>query len=190
MITFTEAAAEKIREVMDQAGGECVGLRVRAFRLGRYTFRYQLHLVRADEVRDDDTTIRVGEVTAYVDPQSAEWMDGSTVDWVTIGGQSGFQITNPAAEPKWEDPVARKVQKVLDHRVIPALAQHGGWIELSRVEGDTAYVILGGGCQGCASANETLKLGVERILTEEVPEIRRVVDETDHAAGASPYLSR
>jgi Fe/S biogenesis protein NfuA len=36
----------------------------------------------------------------------------------------------------------------------------------------------------------TLKDGIERIILDEVPEIRRVVDGTDHDAGSSPYYSR
>ena len=54
-------------------------------------------------------------------------------------------------------------------------------------EGDTAYVRLGGGCQGCGMAAMTLKRGVESAIRAAVPEIRQVVDVTDHAAGANPY---
>ena len=190
MVRFTDAAAARIREAMAQAGGEFAGVRIRAHRLGRYTFRYQVQLVEASEILPDDVVVEAGPVRAVLDPRTAEWMEGATLDWVTVDGVSGFRIDNPAATPRWEDPVARKVQEVLDRRVAPGLAMHGGWVELDRVEGDTAYVVLGGGCQGCAGAAQTLALGVERILAGEVPEIRRVVDVTDHAAGTEPYLSR
>ena len=189
MLRFTEAAAAKLREVIAESGEETVGLRVRALRLGRYTFRYQLHLVRKEDVDETDTVVEGDGFRAYVDPQTREWMEGSTIDYVSHGGESGFQIDNPAANPQWDDPVAQKVQKVLDHRVLPAIAQHGGWVELDSVEGDTAYVVLGGGCVGCASANETLKMGIEAILVKEVPEIKRVVDRTDHASGRNPYYT-
>lgn len=189
MITFTEDAANEVREVVKETGEDCAGLRIRALRLGRFTFRYQLHLVREEDVLENDTKIEGDGFAVYLDPQTAEWMEDATVDFIEVEGQKGFQIQNPAAEPEWDDPVAKKVQKVLDQQVLPAIAQHGGWVELSSVEGDTAYVVLGGGCQGCASAGDTLKHGIESILVQEVAEISEVKDATDHTAGDNPYYS-
>ncbi len=189
MLKFTEAAKNKVNEVIAEAGEGCAGLRIRALRLGRYTYRYQLHLVREEDLRDDDAKVETEDFVVYLDPQSAEWMKGSVIDFLTVGDQTGFQIENPAANPQWEDPLSQKVQKVLDHRVLPAIAQHGGWVELDRVEGDTAYVVLGGGCVGCSSANETLKMGIEAILVKEISEIKRVIDQTDHSAGENPYFT-
>ena len=53
---------------------------------------------------------------------------------------------------------------------------------------DTAYLRLGGGCQGCGMATVTLGQGIEVAITGAVPEIVRVVDVTDHAAGTNPYF--
>lgn len=53
---------------------------------------------------------------------------------------------------------------------------------------DTAYLRLGGGCQGCGMATVTLGQGIEVVITGAVPEIVRVVDVTDHAAGTKPYF--
>ena len=189
MITFTDVAAENIKQFIDQAGEECIGLRVRAAKIGRYTFRYQLHLVREQDVSDDDTKLEHDSFTVFVDPQTAEWMEGATIDFITEGGASGFQIRNPAADPQWDDPVAKKVQQVIDEKVLPSVGSHGGFVELDHVEGDTAYIHLGGGCQGCASASFTLKEGIEKVITEEVDEIAHVEDITNHAAGTQPYHS-
>ncbi len=188
MITFTDTARDKIHEIIDGAGEECVGLRMRAHKIGRYTFRYQLHLLKKEDLEEEDVAVDAGPFNAHLDPQSAEWMKGATVDFITADGGSGFKIDNPAAEPSWDDPVAAKVQKVIDEKLLPALGQHGGWLELVRVDGDTAYVQLGGGCQGCAGAQETVKQGIEMAITQDVPEIKRVVDETDHKAGGAPYM--
>jgi Fe/S biogenesis protein NfuA len=46
---------------------------------------------------------------------------------------------------------------------------------------------MSGGCQGCAASAATLRQGVERMVKEEVPEIREIVDITDHTAGSNPY---
>ena len=83
--------------------------------------------------------------------------------------------------------MAERVISVLDHQINPAIAAHGGHAELVAVEDDTAYLRLSGGCQGCGMASVTLSQGIEVALRDSVPEISRVVDVTDHAAGANPY---
>jgi Fe/S biogenesis protein NfuA len=77
---------------------------------------------------------------------------------------------------------------VLDRDVNPAIAAHGGHAELAGIEGRTAYLRLGGGCQGCGMASVTLGQGIEIAITEAVPEIVDVVDVTDHASGTNPYF--
>ena len=67
------------------------------------------------------------------------------------------------------------------------MASHGGHVSLVAVEQETAYLRFGGGCQGCGMVNVTLKQGVEKILFEQVPAIKKVMDVTDHAAGTNPY---
>jgi len=187
MITITETAKQKLGEFVADAGPECRGVRIRAIKVGRYTFRYQMQLVRDQDLAEDDHQVAGEGCTVYLDPQSADWMDGTTVDYLTLESGEGFQIENPAATPAWDDPVARKVQEVIDAKVLPVVGAHGGWVELDRIEGSTAFLHLGGGCQGCASASFTLKEGIEKVIVTEVPEIEQVVDETNHASGDQPY---
>jgi Fe/S biogenesis protein NfuA len=188
MITFTDAARAEFEKVIADAGPDTKGIRVRAAKLGRHTFRYQLLLVREDEIEENDEMVEVGSFKAYLDPETSEWMKEATVNFVTEGGDTGFDINNPGAEVKWDDPLAQKVQEVLDKQVTPALAGHGGWCELIDVKDDTARVQLGGGCQGCAGARATLKQGIEVMITREVPEIKTVIDETDHDSGHNPFM--
>jgi len=187
MITVSDNAQQKIGEFIADAGDECRGVRIRAAKVGKYTFRYQIHLVREEDIEDDDTRVELDKFAVVVDSQSAEWMEGSTIDYLSMESGEGFQIDNPAATPEWQDPVARKVQEVIDTKVLPVVGAHGGWVELDRVDGDTAYVHLGGGCQGCSSATFTLKQGIESVITTEVAEIENVIDETDHTSGDQPF---
>jgi Fe/S biogenesis protein NfuA len=189
MITVTDNAKQEIGKFVTDAGEECIGVRIRAAKVGKFTYRYQIHLVREQDLDDDDTRVQLDDFAIVLDPQTDEWMEGAKVDYMTLDSGSGFQIDNPAANPKWDDPVCQKVQEGIDTKVLPVVGAHGGWVELDRVEGDTAYVHLGGGCQGCSSASFTLSQGIANVITTEVPEIEHVVDETDHAAGAQPYHS-
>lgn len=71
----------------------------------------------------------------------------------------------------------------------PAVASHGGEVHLVDYVNNDVYLRLSGGCQGCASSSATLKNGIERLLREEFPDIRNIVDVTDHDAGDNPYYS-
>ena len=86
------------------------------------------------------------------------------------------------------DTTADRVQGLLDDLINPAVAEHGGKIVLNRVDGETVFLRMEGGCQGCAMAELTLRQGVEPILLEQVAGIVAVVDETDHGTGAAPYF--
>jgi Fe/S biogenesis protein NfuA len=100
--------------------------------------------------------------------------------------------TSPSMPPGagLDTDAARRVMAVLDRDVNPSIASHGGHAELAGVEGATAYLRLGGGCQGCGMATVTLSQGIEVAITEAVPEIERVVDVTDHASGTNPYFEQ
>jgi Fe/S biogenesis protein NfuA len=190
MIIFTDAAREKVREYMDMNETPALGVRVVAHRFGRHQFRYELALMMEGETKDEDVVVDQDSVTVYLDPQSAEWLEGTTVDFVTDTTGTGFQFNNPQAEVSWDDPLAQRVQKVIDERIAPSLAGHGGWVELLEVDGDAAVIQFGGGCQGCGMSQVTLKEGIESAILQEVPEIKRVLDNTDHESGASPYYAR
>jgi Fe/S biogenesis protein NfuA len=187
MINFTDRAKATITKIIAGAGDDCAGIRVRAHKVGRHTCQYQLHLVRTADTDPKDVVSDQGGFKAFVDPETVPLIQGARVDYIDDDTGSGFQIENPTTKPVWTEPVAQKIQKVIDEQLGPALAQHGGWIELVEVEGDCAHVQLGGGCQGCAGARATLKNGIESVITREVPEVKRVVDDTDHGAGADPY---
>lgn len=74
-----------------------------------------------------------------------------------------------------EKSFADKVGEVIE-MLRPALQGHGGDVELVGVDEDnTVHVRLQGACQGCPGAAMTMKMGIERILREKVPEIKEVV---------------
>jgi len=87
------------------------------------------------------------------------------------------------------DDLTAKVQELLDSTINPAVAGHGGFVQLIDVKDNRVYLQLGGGCQGCGAADITLKSGIERLIKEEIPEIEEVLDTTDHAAGENPYYT-
>jgi Fe-S cluster biogenesis protein NfuA len=67
-----------------------------------------------------------------------------------------------------------KVKEVLD-KIRPYLVRDGGNVELIGVEDGTVKVKLVGACAGCPHSTMTLKNGIEKILKQEVPEVKEVV---------------
>ena len=82
-----------------------------------------------------------------------------------------------------------KVQDLLESAINPAVAGHGGFVQLIDVKESVVYLQMGGGCQGCGMADVTLKAGIERMIKDEIPDVAEVLDTTDHASGQNPYYS-
>jgi Fe-S cluster biogenesis protein NfuA len=128
-------------------------------------------------------------------------LTGGNADWEEVIPRVGISIRDailsdqdaiaPAVTESQLPPeqLRERVQKVLDTVINPAVAQHGGVVDLIDVTNNTVYLEFGGGCQGCGMINVTLKYGVERTIREEVPEVGEILDSTDHAAGRNPYYA-
>jgi Fe-S cluster biogenesis protein NfuA len=122
-------------------------------------------------------------------------------DWPVIGPKLGAAIREhmatgePAVNEELRralpptDEIRRRVQQVLDAEINPAVASHGGFVQLVDVRDNNVFVQLGGGCQGCGMANVTLRHGVETAIRKAVPEVGAIFDSTDHAAGSNPYYA-
>lgn len=82
----------------------------------------------------------------------------------------------------------RKIEKLFDEQVRPALSAHGGNVEIVDLDNNRLFVRLQGGCQGCSSSNATLKDGIQTLVKKNFPEIVEVVDLTDHQSGKNPYM--
>jgi Fe-S cluster biogenesis protein NfuA len=67
-----------------------------------------------------------------------------------------------------------KVEAVLE-QVRPSLQADGGDVELIDVRNGTVSLKLKGACHGCPMAAMTLKQGIERLLKEQIPEVKEVV---------------
>ncbi|MEK6571054.1 MAG: NifU family protein [Bacteroidota bacterium] len=105
--------------------------------------------------------------------------------------QSGMPSISEAVKANLppEDEIREKVQQLFDSEINPAVAQHGGHVDLVDVKGNVVYLQMGGGCQGCGMADVTLKQGIERAIREIVPEVGDILDVTDHAGGRNPYYT-
>lgn len=156
-------------------------------------FSYDMYFQALDDATPDDV-VQEGDIPVVVPADSVDRLRGATLD-VSATGQ-GMVIINPNS-PQSGAPdrpqadisgeIPQKVIRVLEEQINPSIASHGGRAELVAVEEDTAYLRLGGGCQGCGLAKVTLSEGITVAIQREVPEIVNVVDVTDHESGQNPY---
>lgn len=120
-------------------------------------------------------------------------------EWPTLGKQIGAAIRSSFAAGKpliseaitsrlpSEKELRTKLETLFHEQINPAVASHGGHVEIIDVRGSAVYISFSGGCQGCAASSVTLKQGIEKMVREQVPEITEVLDITDHTAGVNPY---
>ena len=185
-ITFTPAATEKLREVIERRGPAVLGLRLQIVGRAAGEFHHVLSMVEDPASVSGDTLTSVEGIDVYLEGRNQRYLDGVTIDFQEKPtGESGLEFSNP--NPLWFDDRELAIQEIFDTEINPAIASHGGIVHLLGVEEETAYVELGGGCQGCGMADVTLKQGIAATVVERVEGVERVVDQTDHDAGQNPY---
>ncbi|MGH9045705.1 MAG: NifU family protein [Acidimicrobiales bacterium] len=166
-------------------------------------FVYDLYFRALREAADDDAVSVDGDLTVVVPAPSVPRLQGARLEW-SDEGAGGLVLVNPNSPTPEEVAVgvpadvlaaglegelAVRVVGVLNDVINPSIAGHGGRADLVAFDANegVAYLRLSGGCQGCAMSRMTLTQGIEVALRDEVPQVQRVVDVTDHGGGENPF---
>ena len=186
MLTITEKAQEMLGEFADSAdeGVELI-LRVEIVGRGPKGFQYDLQFVGREDSKEDDIVLDIDGMSVLVAARSAQYLEGTTLDYKETLMGGGFSFDNP--NPLWVDELSKAVAELIAREVNPGVASHGGHVDLVGVDDGKAIIAFGGGCQGCGMVDVTLKQGVEVMIKDNVPGISEVIDATDHAAGTNPF---
>lgn len=184
-VVTEEALAQFRAAILEEGEGEHA-IKVGARRMGAKKADYELGIVKSEERGESDFVIERDGLRYFVDENSARTLDGATIDFVSADGGSGFKFSNARLDDGWTDERAVQLQDLLEKEINPGVAAHGGYVELLDLIGDVAYVLMGGGCQGCGMAAVTLQQGIQERVAKAMPGLR-LLDTTDHAAGANPY---
>lgn len=192
MIEITAPAVDYFKKLLAQEEVPGMGLRLSILQPGTPNADCQLEFCAPGDELATDTAYDYDGFQLHVAANSEHWLVDAAIDFVT--DDTGGQLTIKAPGLKGNIPgddasLAEKVEWILEYKVNPQVASHGGSISLVEVT-DAKEVVLrfGGGCQGCGMAHVTLKQGVEKTLFEFLPELTAVRDVTDHGAGANPYF--
>ena len=73
------------------------------------------------------------------------------------------------------DDIEKKIVKILDQKIRPAVAKDGGDIKFKEFKNGIVKVQLQGSCSGCPSSTMTLKQGVQNLLCHYLPEVKEVI---------------
>ena len=122
IMSVTDAAARKIASAAEADGNSDVALRVTALEEGT-KFRYELKIVAKDSKNADDQVVELDAVALYIDDESASRLQGSTLDYVDDISGSGLKFDNPNQTTLSSNPLALRVQTVLDDEINPELAK-------------------------------------------------------------------
>jgi len=201
IITITDQALEKlltIRAGEPDAGDLALVLAITGAKGTEFT--YAMHMTPLDQVDADDIVEHHGDLPVAVPQASVSNLTGATLAMSKSLVNPGLSIDNPnspspeilgtGTSSDLSGPIPERVEQVIREQINPAIAAHGGTTELVAVEENTAYVRLGGACQGCGLAGVTLSQGIEATILSMVPEILQVIDVTDHNAGDNPYYEQ
>lgn len=204
VVSLTEQARAVVAQAMEQEPEPenlALWLEVRGVQNG--AFVYDLYFQPLSDVSEGDVVQGDQDPPVVVPEDSVARLRGSRLEW-SEDGDGGLVLVNPnTPTPEEAAPgvppevlaagiggeLASKVAAVLEQVVNPSIAGHGGRADLVAMDetGGVAYLRLSGGCQGCAMSRMTLTQGIEVALRDEVPEVTRVVDVTDHGGGENPY---
>jgi Fe/S biogenesis protein NfuA len=206
VVTLTPEAHKIVREAIEQEPDPAtlaLWLEVRGVQAG--SFVYDLYFQASSDADTGDVKHTQEELEVVVPAGSVDRLRGARLEW-SDEGEGGLVLVNPNAPTPEEaapgvppeilakgitGPLALRVTAVLEQSVNPAIASHGGRADLVALDEEerTAYLRLSGGCQGCAMSQMTLRQGIETALLEEVPELTKILDVTDHGSGENPFYS-
>jgi len=184
-----------IRDAEDDA--DSLALRVEITGSKGREYVYDLSFAGPEEVATGHLRYTVGDLQVAVEEGSVDRLTGAELDLPRNPSQGGLVIRNPntpdpfdGVEIELTGELPDRVTQLLDERINPMLASHGGFAQLVGVDGDdNVYVTMGGGCQGCAASAATLRDGIRTSIMEAIPEVTEVIDTTDHDAGENPFYS-
>jgi Fe/S biogenesis protein NfuA len=201
MIQITPTAREQIQSLVEAEVVRDPALRIELdSSAGTPLARgYAISLVEREDRKKTEIAINVDSIRVFLNLDTSNLLSGASIDWVGDNRDVGFRVVDPNARParstdaeaqsgSESGDLADRIQRILHEEINPRIASHGGAVELVDLDEGTLYVRMIGGCQGCAASAATLRMGVERMVREAVPEIESVVDVTDHAAGTNPYF--
>lgn len=195
-LLITPTAQEYLQDLLAKQNTPGIAVRIFVEHAGTPRAECCMAYSAPEEVVPTDYRQDYPEFAAYIDTPSIPYLLDAVIDYNKdrFGGQLTFRAPNSKVPRVGENAsIEERIGYVLQAEINPGLEGHGGNCSLVEVQDDpefglTAVLKFGGGCQGCSAIDVTLKQGVETALKQHVPELQRVVDQTDHSKSEGAYF--
>jgi Fe/S biogenesis protein NfuA len=191
-LTISESAQDYLAELLSKQEGDVLGIRMFVNQPGTPKAETCIAYCRESDAQGDDAEVQYPKFRAYFERRSLPFLIDALVDYAKdrMGGQLTIKAPNAKLPRVGDDsPLEDRINYILFNEVNPSLAAHGGEVSLVEItEDEIAILKFGGGCQGCAAVDVTLKQGVEKTLLESIPQLKGVRDLTDHTDRSNAYL--
>lgn len=194
IISVTPAARAHVIAIRDdEPEGSRLGVRVEIVSDTGPEFGYDLSFQVITQAALDDVVRNHDGLRVIIPGKDVDNFKGAELDLE----DGGLVLRNPN-HPKplvlgalvRDSDLAQGIDLLLDTEINPMLDAHGGYVVLlGHDDENIVYLRMGGGCQGCSMSRMTMVQGVQSSIHERFPEVSKVVDATDHTAGATPYYS-
>lgn len=193
LIEITPSAEEYLRDLLARQDKENIGVRIFVERPGTPHAECCMAYCADGEQEDGDARYQYDGFHAFVDGDSVRFLEDAVIDFKkdSMGGQLTFRAPKSRVPDISEDAtIEQRINYVLYSEINPNLAAHGGNVQLLELTDENIAILeFGGGCQGCAVVDVTLKDGVEKTLKERIPELSAVMDKTDHSQRENAYFT-
>jgi len=194
VVTVTDRAREKLIELRDaEPEQERLGVRIEILSDEGPDFTYDLSFQVITKSDITDLVRNHDGLRVIIPVDHAVNLEGAVLDFEP----DGLVLRNPNRPKAIEigtltidDEMAAGIKAVIDSEVNPALDAHGGFVTFIGHDGEgRVYLTMGGGCHGCSMSRMTMLQGVQGTIKDLVPGVTKVIDATDHAAGANPFYT-
>ena len=191
IIEITKSAEEYLAKLVKDKNE--VGLSIRIFISDPGTPKAEtcLAFCKQDEYEPDDLLLNLKLIDVYIENRSIPFLKDCIVNFDNdnFGGQLTIKAPNarlPNISP--DSPAEDRINYIIYNEINPMLESHGGEVSLIEfTQSGNAILQFGGGCQGCGMVDVTLKDGIEKTLLEQIPELKKVTDVTDHNNDKNAY---
>ena len=189
-INITESAQDYLKELLLKQDNT-QGIKIFVSDAGSPKAETCIAYAKEDDQLKDFEEKQLNGLKIFLETRSLKFIEDAIVDYSSdrFGGTLTIKAPNSKVPQVNEDAsIEDKINYILYSEINPSLAAHGGEVSLVEVLDDKKAILqFGGGCQGCGMVDLTLKDGVEKTLLEKIPDLKSVLDVTDHSLKENAY---
>tara|TARA_B110000014_G_C20126452_1_gene600533 strand:+ start:6463 stop:7047 length:585 start_codon:yes stop_codon:yes gene_type:complete len=189
-IEITNSAQDYLKELLNKQENT-LGIKIFVAEAGTPKAETCIAYAKQDDDLEAFMTNDLDNLKVFIETQTLQYTEDAVVDYSSdrFGGTLTIKAPNAKIPQLNEDAsMEENINYILYSEINPSLASHGGEVSLVEIlNEETAILQFGGGCQGCGMVDVTLKDGVEKTLLEKVPNLKSVLDVTDHSLKDNAY---